>query len=240
MITNWILEIIQLMMIVSIWARLMITEKESNEYKALCTALLELRRKLLDRKQELKKLLEETAARRKDALELLAKANCITRHLNGRQRQITGILYYPGEINAKIKSTNSFLNINSGEAKIDKNEIQRPIPEDCRNSLELKRNGLALILMIDQIKKSLFELDVLEMRCRELIVSLNKAMAAFRHESRRIHRSIYPLGFISFLYRFLRRLAGKTYFTFRDLKGIADLGNITVLVLKIADSPVYR
>jgi hypothetical protein len=217
---------------------MMISEKESNEYKALCAALLELRRKLLDRKQELKKLLEETVARRRDALELLAKANGITRYLTGRQRQMTGLLYYLGEIKAKIRSANSFLNINNSEDKNIKNEIQRPIPESCRNSLELKRNGLALILMIDQIKKSFLELDVLEMRCRELIASLNKAMAAFRHESRRIRRSIYPFGFISFLYRFLRCLAGKTYFTFRDLKGIADLGNITVLVLRIAESPL--
>jgi len=216
----------------------MITEKESNEYKTLCAALLELRGKLLDRKQELKKLLEETVKRRKDALEFLAKANGITRYLTGRQRQMAGLLYYPGEIKAKINSANSFLNINSGEDKTNKNEIQRPIPEDCRNSLELKRNGLALILMIDQIKKNLLELDVLEMRCRELIASLDKVMAAFRHESRRIHRSIYPMGFISFFYRFLRCLAGKTYFTFRDLNGIANLGNITVLVLKIADSSI--
>jgi hypothetical protein len=129
----------------------------------------------------------------------------------------------------------------------DKGEIQLSIlaipaipviPEDCRSYPELKRNGLAVILMIDQIKKSLLQLDVLEMRCRELMASLNKAMAAFRHESRRIHRIIYPLGFISVFYRFIRRLAGKTYFTFRDLSGIADLGNITGLVLKIADSPL--
>jgi len=216
----------------------MITEKESNEYNALCAALLELRRKLLDRKQELKKLLEETAARKRGALELLVKANGITRFLTGRQRQIAGLSYYPGEIKAKINSANSFLNIYSCKDKIDKNEIQSPIPEGCRNSLELKRNGLAVISMIDQIKKSLLQLDVLEMRCRELIASLNKAMAAFRHESRRIQRSIYPLGFISSLYRFLRRFTGKNYFSFRDLSGIADLGNITGLVLKIADSPL--
>jgi len=216
----------------------MITEKESNDYKALCAALLELRRKLLDRKQELKKLLEETAARRRDALEILAKANGITRYLTSRQRQMTGLLYFPGEIKAKIISINSFLDFHGKEDKINNNEIQRPIPETCRNALELKRSGLMLISMIDQIKKSLLELDVLEMRCRELIASLNKVIAAFRHESRRIRRSIYPLGFISFLYRFLRCLAGKTYFTLRDLNGIADLGNITVLVLKIADSPM--
>ena len=219
----------------------MIAEKELNEYKALCAALLELRRKFLDRKQDLKKLLGETAARRKNALDLLAKANGITRYLTGRQRQMTGLLYYLGEIKAKIKLAESFQNIQSSIE--DKNEIQLltltpAIPEDCRSSPELKRNGLAVILMIDRVKKSLLQLDVLEMRCRELLLSLNKALAAFRHESRRIHRSIYPFGFISVFRRYIRRLAGKTYFTFRDLDGIADLGNITGLVLKIADSPI--
>jgi len=217
----------------------MIAEKELTEYKALCAALRELRGKFLDRKQELKKLLLETAVRRKDALKLLAKANGLTRHLTGRQRQITGLSYHLGEIKTKLNLARSFLNGQSDIVFVEgKNEIQLSIPEDCRSSPELKRYGLAVISMIDQVKKSLLQLDVLDMRCRELMASLNKALAAFRHESRRIHRSIYPLGFISFLYRSLRRVAGKTYFTFRDLDGIADLGNITGLVLKIADSPI--
>jgi chromosome segregation ATPase len=218
----------------------MIAEKELTEYKALCAALHDLRRRFLERKHELKKLLEETAMRRKDAFQLLAKANGITRHLTGSQRQITGLSYHLGEIKAKLNLAKSFQNGQSdiGFVKEDKNEIQLAVPEGCRSSPELKRNGLVVISMIDQIKKSLLQLDVLEMRLRELMASLNKALAAFRHESRRIHRSIYPLGFISFFYRFLRRVTGKTYFTFRDLDGIADLGNITGLVLKIADSPL--
>ena len=218
----------------------MIAEKELTEYKALCAVLLELRRRFLEKKQQLKKFLEEAAGRRKEALELLVKANGLTRHLTGRQRQVAGLSYYLGEIKAKLNLAKSFQNGQSDTVFVmeDKNEIQRPIPEDCRSSLELKRNGLAVISMIDQVKKSLLQLDVLEMRCRELLASLNKALTAFRHESRRIHRSIYPLGFISVFYRFLRRVAGNTYFTVRDLDGIADLGNITGLVLKIADSPL--
>jgi len=217
----------------------MITEKELTEYKALCAVLCELRGRFLERKQELKKLLEETAVRRKEALELLAKANVLTRHLTGRQRQITGLSYHLGDLKAKLNFAGSFKYGQDDNIFVieGKNEIQLSIP-DCRSSLELRRNGLAVISMIDQIKKSLLQLDVLEMRCRELLASLNKALAAFRHESRIIHRSVYPLGFISFLYRFLRRVAGKTYFTFRDLDSIADLGSITGLVLKIADSPL--
>jgi len=218
----------------------MIAEKELTEYKALCAALRELGSRFLERKQELKKLLEEVAGRRMEAFELLAKANALTRYLTGRQRQITGLSYHLGEIKAKMNLTKSFQNGQSDTVFVveDKNEIQRSIPEDCRSSPELKRNGLAVISMIDHVKKGLLQLDVLDMRCRELMSSLNKALTAFRHESRKIHRSIYPLGFISFLYRFFRRAAGKTYFTFSDLDGIADLGNITGLVLKIANSPL--
>ena len=218
----------------------MIAEKELTEYMALCAALQELRGRFLERKQELKKLLLDTAVRRKDALKLLAKANGLTRYLTGRQRQITGLSYHLGELKAKLNMAKSFENSQSDTAFIleGKNEIQLSIPGGCRTVPELKRNWLTVISMIDQVKKSLLQLDILEMRCRELMVSLNKALAAFRHESRRIQKNIYPLGFISFLYRFLRRVAGKTYFTFRDLEGIADLGNITGLVLKIADSPL--
>jgi len=218
----------------------MIAEKDLTKYKTLCAALMALRGKFLERKQELKKLLEETAGQRKDALEILAKANGLTRYLTGRQRQITGLSYHLGEIKTRLNLAVSFQNGQSDTAFVeDKNEIQRSIPDDCRSFPELKRNGLAVISMIDQIKKSLLQLDVLEMRCRELMASLSKALAAFCHESRRIHRGIYPLGFISVFYRFLRRAAGKTYFTLRDLDGIADLGNITGLVLKIADSPLF-
>jgi hypothetical protein len=216
----------------------MIAEKELTEYKTLCAALHELRRKFLERKQELKKLLEETAWRRKEAIGLLLKANGLTKYLTGRQRQITGLSYYLGEIKAKLNLASSFQNGQSDIVIGDKNETQPSIQEDCRSSPELKRSGLAVILMIDQVKKSLLQLDVLELRCRELIASLNKALEAFRHESRRIHKSIYPLGVLSVFYRFIRSLAGKTYFTFRELDGIAELGNITGLVLKIADSPL--
>jgi hypothetical protein len=201
-----------------------------------------LRERFLERKQELKKLLLETAERRKDALKILAKANGLTKYLTGRQRQITGLSYHSGELKAKLNLAKSFKDSQSdtvfGFGIEKKNEIRLSNPEDCRSFPELRRNGLAVISMIDQVKKALLQLDVLEMRCRELMASLDKALTAFRHESRRIHRKVYPLGFISFLCRFLRRAAGYTYFTLRDLGGIADLGNITGLVLKIADSPL--
>jgi len=218
----------------------MIAEKELTEYKALCAVLRELRGRFLERKQELRELLEETAARRKEALELLAKANGLIRHLTARQRQITGLSYQLGDLKAKLNLAKSFQNGQGDNAFFiaGTNEIQLSISEDLKSLTEVKRNWFLVISMIDQIKKNLLQFDVIELRCHELLASLNKALAAFRHESRRIHRSVYPLGFISFLYRFLRRVAGKTYFTFRDLDGIADLGSITGLVLKIADSPL--
>jgi len=110
--------------------------------------------------------------------------------------------------------------------------------KDCRNLRELKQKGLLLLSLIDDLRKKLLQLDILELRCRELMLSTDKAMEAFRHESRIIHRTIYPFGIFSLFYRTLRGLWGSAYFTLRDMESIAALGNITGHVLKIADSPI--
>ena len=212
----------------------MITEQELSEYRNLYTTLGNLHEKFLKKKMELRKLLEETAARRKEAFLVLAKANRLTRYLTGRQRQIAGLTYKLGDITARINQASPLVfNKNLEETGIPMG-IPR-IPE-CENHRELKRMAVAVIGMIEHIKKNLLQLDLLEKRCRELMLSINKAMEAFRHESRIIYRKIYPFGIFSSFFRFLRNLFGKTYFTSRDMDDVSALGNITGLVLKIADS----
>ena len=209
-------------------------DRELSEYRALCAALKNLREKFLRRRQEVIKLLEETSSRRKEVLFVLAKANRLTRHLTGRQRQMAGITYHIGEISARINQAGTPVfrgNLGEPETSIE-------IREECRSLVELKRLGFAVIGMIDSIKKKLLQLDLLEMRCRELILSINKSLEAFRHEFAVIYQKIYPFGVFSFFRRSIRRFLGKTYFTFRDMGDITALGKITGLVLKIADSPV--
>ena len=212
-----------------------ITDREISEYRGLCTTFGNLHEKFQRRKQEIRKLLEELAARKRDAFIILAKANRLTLHLTGSQRQITGLTYQLSEIKTRINQGSPALLRDVG-AEAERENLSELY--DCQNRRELKQKGLLLIRMIDSLRKKLLQLDILELRCRELILSINKALQAFRHESRIIRRKIYPFGIFSLSYRALRRFWGAAYFSHRDMEDIAALGSITGYVLKIADSPV--
>lgn len=219
----------------------MITEKELSEYRSLCSTLDTLRGEFLKKKQEVRGLLEETAARKREAFLFLARANRITRHLNSRQRSAIGLSYRLSDIKARINQASALIFRNNDEI----NSIERIQIPGADSGLkteagrrELKQMVLAVVSLIDQIKKQLLQLNILELRCRELISSINKAMEAFRHEERIVRRKIYPFGVFSLLRRSVRSFAGLPYFSSRDMNDIAALGNITGLVLKIADSPL--
>jgi hypothetical protein len=190
----------------------------------------------LKRKLKLKRLIEETAALKREAFLVIAKANRLTRHLTCRQRQAVGITYHFDEIKARIHQA-GVLALRVEEAE-PSGGLPSMRPDDFLSKKELKAMGFAVIGMIDSLRKSLVQLDLLEKRCRELILSINKALAAFRYEAKIINRKIYPFGVLSFCHRSLRNLLGNTFFTFRDMDGISNLCKITGLVLKIADAPL--
>jgi len=210
----------------------MIAEKELAEYRSLCSTLDALQERFIKKKHELIVLLGETAAKKREAFLTLARANHFTRHLTGGQRQAAGITYRLCEIRARIKQIRPpvFENNEITEAGI--------ALADCGSTRQLKQMVLGIISFIDRIKKQLFQLDLLELRCRELISSLNKSLEAFRHESGIIRRKIYPFGVFSIIRRSVRSLSGSPYFSYRDMDHVSALGNITGLVLKIADSPL--
>ena len=220
-----------------------IADTEIAEYRTLCAGLVSLHEKFLKRKRELRRLLEETVERKRDALIALAKANRITRHLTGGQRQTAGISYYLGDIRARINQVDQSSPVlfkgalEEGESLPEiRPDFQPEFPGNSR--LELKQKGLAILGSIDRIRKLLLQFDLLERRCRELIASIRKALEAFRHEFAIIRRNIYPFGIFSFFRRVLSRLIGYSYFSPGDMKEISALGRITGYVLKIADSPV--
>jgi len=167
------------------------------------------------------------------ALLVLEKANSLTRHLTGRQRKMAALAYNLGEIKMRIKRQSPL--VFKGGAEALPGSWQLP---EVQNLREIKQKGLIILALIDGIRKKLLQLDLLELRCREIMLSMDKAMEAFRHEARIIHRKIYPFGIFSLLYRMLRGLFGSAYFTLRDMESISALGNITSHVLKIADSPI--
>ena len=201
------------------------TDTETAEYQALCAVLGELQEKYQRRKQELRRLLEKAADLRRKVLLALLKENHLIRHLTGGQRKTAGLAYNLGEIQMRIKKQSPL--------------VFQGIGEDGDYLPEPKQTGRMILGLIDTIKKRLLQFDLLELRCREILLSIEKALEAFRYESRIIHRKIYPLGIISVFYRKLRGLWGSAYFTLRDMESITALGTITGHVLKIADSPVF-
>ena len=215
----------------------MISEREIAEYKTLYEAHVSLDNKYQRKKEELQLLLEKTHALKKEAFTVLAKANRLTRHLTGRQKQITGLSYSLSELKTRV----SFIQKNSLVVFREDNEKTEILPyerEEFNNSREIKQKGVLLTALIGRIRKNLLQLELLEMRCRELIISINKALLAFRYELRQIRKKLYPLGPISIFGRFLRSFFGKFYFSPGDLNEICALGNITSHVLKIADSSI--
>lgn len=225
-----------------------IPDGELTEYRSLYAGLEVLYQKFLKRKEELRVLVEETAAHRKNAFEVLARANRLTRHLTGRQRQTSGLTYHLGELKARINrnTADGFHGGNGGPGKTDISGGDNTLPEirvpefraESLDRRELKREGLLLLNVIDLVRKRLLHFDLLEMRCREMILAIKKAVEAFCFEWNNIRRKIYPAGVFSFLRRFLRNRLGNTFFTSRDMEEVAALGRITGLVLNIADAPL--
>ena len=208
-------------------------EKGLIEYRNLCATLGSLRGKFVRKKEQVRLLLEETAALRRNAFLAIAKTSRFTRHLTGQQRQIAGLSVHLGEIKARIDKSRELLRDNN----VDESEVFQELREP--NHLEIKKMGVLVIKMIEDIKRKLLQLELLEMRCKELIISIRKALEAFIHEAALIRRKIYPWGIFSRIYRWTRKSFGGAYFVFRDFKDLSDLGRITNLVLKIADSPLF-
>jgi len=203
-----------------------IDEKEIAEHSSLYHTLMELHKRLIVKRKVVFELLKETASQRQKTISVLHKANRINRYLTGRQRELTGFTY----------------NVNvSKKINLHQNLPDTHLPAinpGCKSIIELKQQVLLILSLIDDVKKRLLQLELLEKRCRELILSMKKGLVAFHNEFRIIRRKLFPFGIFSLLYRHLRKLLGKTYFTFRDLDDITALGKMTGLVLKIAYSPL--
>ena len=196
------------------------------EYRSLYVTLIDLGKRFIEKRQEVFKLLQENALQKRKAFSVLNSAKRLDRYLTVRQRHMAGIAFC-----AKA------LPVMAQDKKLP--EIRLPeLEANCQNASEAREKSLLLLALIDDIKKMLLQLELLEHRCREQIISVKKALAAFRHELGNTKQKLFPFGVFSFLRRFCRRFFGRTFFTFRDFDDIAALGKLSALVLKIADSPL--
>jgi len=220
--------------------------REFTEYRTLVTVFEELYGKFCRKRSILRVLIEETAARKKEVLMALEKANRLTLRLTVGQRQVTGISYHLNEIKTRINQVNQsspvLFNDTVGESEIPREirfEFKTENPDYSRIRKELKEKCLLILGFIDRFKKQILQMEILEMRCRELIASIKKALKAFYYESGAIRRKIYPFGIFSFFRRIIGCFFGRSYFSSRDLNEIRALGCITGYVMNIADSAVF-
>jgi hypothetical protein len=199
---------------------------ENAGYDGLAACLRELRDAYKKRKEEIRGILAETGALKKETAVVLKKANRLTRHLTGRQRRETGVFYHSGFFDFRAGKDLSPVPGFTVDLETE--------PELLGKSPEKTGPGeIKTLCLIDRFRKELLALDLLEMRCRELLLSMNKALEAFRHEYSLIRRRIYPFMLFSALYKRLRCLRGLSYFSPGDLREIAALGELTGHVMKI-------
>jgi hypothetical protein len=214
--------------------------EELEQYFHLCAALKELGEKYEYRKARLRLLLQEVSRLKQKTLAELGKARRLTRRLTVLQNREIGLLFNPGEKPFRPGALHDDAAFDRAGALAKKilPLKKTPLPESFKNRRDLKAGKVLVLSMIDALKRGLLELDVLEMRYRELLVSITGAMAAYRKEYRRIVRRIYPFSIFSRLCKFLNKLAGNAYYSGRDIKELTALGNLTVNIVKMAEAPV--
>jgi hypothetical protein len=215
---------------------------ETGEYSLLCITLRELYEKEDACKARIRLLLEEVVELRRKTLRELGKVSRLTRRLTAFQKKEMGLLLPPGGVLESLpdKPGASRKGVPDGTGKAPEPAPfpRFPAPLEFKNRRELKAGEIRVLSMIDRLKKELLQLDLLEMRCRELLLSIRKAMDAWEHEFRCVRRRIYPLRILSALYKQLRSLRGKAYYSPKDVKELTVLGDLTVNVVRIVESPV--
>ncbi len=104
---------------------------------------------------------------------------------------------------------------------------------------EIENKMQEILEAIDTIKSNILKLDLLEMRCKEIITSLLKFNEVFDIEFNKVYKQIYPSFFSKLWKKFRKLFLGRTYFSNEDLKHIAYIGKLaTDFALLIDTKPI--
>ena len=211
-------------------------QEELAQYRILCCVLSELHLKHENQKITVIQLLEEMAELHRRIVKEFGRTFRLSRRLTGLQRKELGLLYISGENFIWNKYELFF---HSGPSLKPASEPVPEYPETCKNLRQLRAAEINTLYMVDAVKKELLRLELMEMRLRELIYSIIKALEAYDHELRKILRYIYPLGIVSICFKSLRVLWGAPHFSRRDLDQLSFLGNLTRNIISMADCPAF-
>jgi hypothetical protein len=201
-----------------------LTPKDEKDYRLLYAAMADLYEECEKRKADVKKLILELEGLRKKAAGGLQKTKSLTRRLSAYQLKEMGFFRNPG---APV---------------VPALAVPAPpvpaLPDTPLSRSGLKAQEVKIVSIISQLKKTLLQLELMELRCRELLAAITKALPAYSHELRNSRRKIYPFMVFSRIYKNLRSFFGGPYYSPGDLRELASLGALAVHIVNIAESPL--
>ena len=213
--------------------------EELGEYPALCSVLQALRERHEEQKARIRVILNEIEDMRQRLVRELGKTYRLSRRLTSLQRKQLGFLYGNG--------VNSFWNKGKivfqswPPLKIQPEPVVVPeLNNSYTNLRELRSAEIRILSIINAVKKEILYLELLELRFRELLISIAKSLEAYNHEWLKIRRMIYPFGIISICCKRIRELWGYSHFSRKDLEQVAVLKNLAGNILTMALSPVLQ
>jgi hypothetical protein len=104
-----------------------------------------------------------------------------------------------------------------------------------RRIKEIEERVAHALAAIEQTRGTQLMLEGLNRRIDEVIRSIGKAQSTFRDEFKSAYRQLYPLGFLSRVYRQLRKLFGRKYFSDKDLEIVSPLLQIAAVLARLVD-----
>ncbi|MDR1143879.1 MAG: hypothetical protein LBK77_06660 [Spirochaetaceae bacterium] len=177
------------------------------------------------------KALELLIETRRDALSRLKKTGDITKNLNLKQRDL---------INRRAPENYTLEQIAAAAAGTGPGAfaLASALPACPAAPVPGSRPALALKHMA-ALRKNLAGLGIAGMRAREMTGAIKKSIAAFEYQYRRTAWQLFPLGFLSRLWRNIRTFFGMPYFSYGDMGPLRTLAVTAGFVLKMAEAPVF-
>lgn len=105
---------------------------------------------------------------------------------------------------------------------------------------KIKEKEIEALKIIDDIKKNLLSFDLIEKRCNEIGLSIEKTQEVFTIELKKTYKKIYPYKFISKIFKQTKKIFQKNYFSKNNVKQIAHLGEIGRDLAKLLETNVIE
>lgn len=104
---------------------------------------------------------------------------------------------------------------------------------------EITKESAKLEEAIDAMMKLELVIDLADQRANELIGVVEKARKAFEHKFRVTYRRLYPWGWFSRAWRWLRKRMGSNYFSSEEMKDVQGLLQVAAEFAHILDQKVF-